>query len=153
MTCCPCRGKKSLQSVRIFIVKKCSADLSDSWVSLHPRTLAFALSCSDEPVAGGRVRGGSSRPEKSFSGKVASTLGWRAGWVGGEAFQIEKRMQKAEWGGRWCLEQGLPLWLEHGVQREGFIRRPKAITPAPWAVGSWAGLRATISDVAGPSPS
>ena len=50
------------------------------------------------------------------------------------------------------------LWWPNGkrgaeVQREGFIRRPKAITPAPWAVGSWAGLRATISDVAGPSPS
>ena len=99
------------------------------------------------------MRGSSSHPEQSFSGKVASTLGWRAGWAGGEAFQIEKRIQKAEWGGHRCLGQGLPLWLEHGVQREGFIRHPKAITPAPWAVGSWAGVRATTLDVAGPSPS
>lgn len=113
----------------------------------------FALSCSDEPVAGGRVRGGSSHPEKSLSGKAASTLGWRAGRVGGEAFQIEKRMQKAEWEGCWCLEQGLPLWSEHGVQRDEFIRHPKAVTPAPWAVGLLARLRATTLDVAGPSPS
>ena len=100
----------------------------------------------------GQSEGGSSHPEKSLSGKAASTLGWRAGRLGGEVFQIEKRMQKAEWEGCWSLEQGLPLWSEHGVQREEFIRHPKAVTPAPWAVGSLAGLSTTL-DVAGPSPS
>lgn len=111
----------------------------------------FALRCSDEPVSvGGQQEARFTLSRTSRGRQRVPCAGKLRGLPGRGTPDRGEEDAKAEQGRPLAPGQGLPLWSEPWVQREGLPRLPKAVTPTTWAVGSWAGLRATTLDVGWP---